>query len=152
VRDPEALAHAEGALTDALARGRVIEADQVQQTGDAVWSDTHLLRRDRERLAPAPAGVLCAGVEQNADAPAGVRQLAIRTAEDECFAGVGAREAGQNPEGRRLAGAVGAEEPPHGPRLDAERDVVDDRSTTEPLGEAVCLDHGASVAASDAVG
>ena len=77
VRDPEPLAHAQRVLAHALARRRAVEADVAEQVVDATLVDAERQGGDGERLAPAPPGVLCAGVEQDADPPARVGQVAV---------------------------------------------------------------------------
>jgi hypothetical protein len=79
--------------------------------------------------------VLGRGVEQDPDAPAGVRQVAVAPAEDPGLAAVGLGEADEHPHRRGLAGAVGAEEARDGARLAAERDIGDDGAPAELLGE-----------------
>jgi hypothetical protein len=129
-------------MAHALARRRAVEADEVEQRRDAAGIDAHHLRRHCERLAPATAGMLRGGVEQDADAASGVRELAVRSAEHGRVPGVGPREPAQHAHRGRLAGAVRSQEPGDGPRLAAERDVVDDGGRPEPLGQPLCLDHG----------
>ena len=58
VGEPEPLAHAERVLLDALARGRAVEADEVEQLVDAPLVHAHHLGGDAERLAAAAAAVL----------------------------------------------------------------------------------------------
>src|SRR5262249_62196816 len=118
--------------------------------GDAIRAEAHLLRGQRQRFTPATARMLGAGVEQDADAPAGIWEVTVPGTEYERLPGVRSREAGQHPEGRRLPGAVPAEEPGDRSRLDAERDVPDDRSPAEPFGEILGFDHAASVAGAGA--
>ena len=58
--------------------------------------------------------------------------------------GVGRQQAADHADGRRLAGAVGAEEADDFARRDAQRDVVDGDDSVERLGEAGDVDdvHG----------
>ena len=135
VRDPQPLAHAERVLANALARCGAVEADEVEQAVDTARVDAHQLGGDRERLAPTTTAVLSGGVEQDPDAAAGVGEVSQAAAEHERLAGVRLGEPREHPERRRLAGAVGAEEPGHGSGLDAEGDVLDDSLPAEPLGE-----------------
>jgi hypothetical protein len=72
VRQPEALAHAQRVLAHALARRRAIESDAPEQVLDAPRVHADGLRGHGQRLAPAAAGVLRRGVEQDAHAPARV--------------------------------------------------------------------------------
>ena len=102
---------------------------------------------DGERLAAAAPGVLRRGVEQDPDAPAGVRQVAVAPAEDQGLAAVGLGEADEHPHRGGLAGAVGAEEARDGARLAAERDVGDDRASAASLGECFGVDHDGTLAA-----
>ena len=92
VREPEPLAHAERVLAHALARGRAVEADEPEQLVGALLGHAHQPRGQRERLAPAAAGVLGGGVEQDADAAAGVGERAVGAAEHGGAAGVGLGE------------------------------------------------------------
>ena len=147
VGEPEALAHAERVLADAPAGRRLVEADELQQLVDAPRRHAHGLGGDGERLAAAAPGVLGRGVEQDADAPAGVWQVAVAPAEDPGLAAVGLGEADEHPHRRGLAGAVGAEEARDGARLAAEGDVGDDRAPAELLGECLGFDHGCRLAA-----
>src|SRR4029077_6336995 len=61
---------------------------------------------------------------------------------DNRFAFRGRHVAGQNPHRRRLAGAVGAEEPEDLAALDAEADVVDGGHAAVAFREVLNLDHG----------
>ena len=56
---------------------RLVEADEVEQRVDALRRHAHGLGGDGERLAAAAPGVLGGGVEQHADAPARVGQVAV---------------------------------------------------------------------------
>ena len=107
----------------------------------------HRLGGDGERLAAAAPGVLRRGVEQDADATARVRQVAVAPAEDLGVAAVGLGEADEHPHRGGLAGAVGAEEARDGARLAAERDVGDDGASAELLGECLGFDHVGRLAA-----
>ena len=82
VGEPEALAHAERVLADPPPGRRLVEADELQQRVDALRRHAHGLGGDGERLAAAAPGVLRRRVEQDPDAPAGVRQVAVAPAED----------------------------------------------------------------------
>ena len=144
---PEALAHAERVLADPPPGRRLVEADELQQRVDALRRHAHGLGGDGERLAAAAPGVLGGRVEQDADAPAGVRQVAVAPAEDPGLAAVGLGEADEHPHRGGLAGAVGAEEARDGARLAAEGDVRDDGAPAELLGESVGFDHAGRLAA-----
>ena len=61
---------------------------------------------------------------------------------DNGFAVGGRHVAGQNPHRRRLAGAVGSEEPEDFAALDSEADVVDGSHAAVAFGEVLNLDHG----------
>ena len=93
---------------------------------DALRRHAHGLGGHGERLAAPAPGVLRRRVEQDPDAPAGVRQVAVAPAEDPGLAAVGLGQADEHPHRGGLAGAVGAEEARDGARLAAERDVGDD--------------------------
>jgi len=56
--------------------------------------------------------------------------------EDTGLAGVGPQDRGEDPDGGRLAGAVGAEEAEHGAGRDGEIDPVEGGDVSEPLDEA----------------
>jgi len=141
VGEAEALAHAERVLADPPPGRRLVEADDIEQRVDALRRNAHGLRRDGERLAAAAPDVLSGGVEQDPDAPSGVRQVAVALAEDPGLAAVGLGQADEHPHRRGLPGAVGAEEARDGARLAAEGDVGDDRAPSEPLGDSFGADH-----------
>ena len=126
VGEAQALAHAQRVLADPPPGRRRIEADEFQQRVDALRRHAHRLSGDGERLAAAAPGVLGGRVEQDADAPAGVRQVAVAPAEDMGVAPVWLGQADEHPHRRGLAGAVGAEKAGDGARLAAECDVRDD--------------------------
>ena len=147
VGEAQALAHAERVLADTPPGRRLVEADELQQRVDALRRHAHGVGRDGERLTAAAPGVLRGRVEQDADAPARVRQVAVAPAEDPCRAAVGLREADEHPHRGGLAGAVGAEKARDGARLAAECDVRDDGAPAELLGESVGLDHAGRLAA-----
>ena len=105
---------------------RRVEADELQQRVDALRRHAHGLGGHGERLAAAAPGVLGGRVEQDADAPARVGQVAVAPAEDPGLAAVGLGQADEHPHRRGLAGAVGAEKARDGARLAAEGDVRDD--------------------------
>src|SRR5215210_3129820 len=147
VGEAQAPAHAERVLADPPPSRRLVEADELQQRFDALRRHAHGLRGDGERLAAAAPGVLRRRVEQDPDAPAGVRQVAVALAEDPRLAAVGLGQAGEHPHRRGLAGAVGANEARDGARLAAERDIGDDRAAPESLGESLGFDHDRRLAA-----
>ena len=89
VGEAQALAHAERVLADTPPGRRLVEADELQQRVDALRRHAHGVGGDGERLAAAAPGVLGGRVEQDADAPARVRQVAVAPAEDPCRAAVG---------------------------------------------------------------
>ena len=93
VRDPQPLAHAQRVVAEALARCRAVEADAVEQAVDAARVDAHQLRGDGQRLTAAPAAVLGGRVEEDADPPAGVGEVAVGGTENERLARVGLGEA-----------------------------------------------------------
>ena len=101
---------------------------------------------DGERLAAAAPGVLGGRVEQDADAPARVRQVAVAPAEDLGVAAVGFGEADEDPHRGGFASAVGPEKARDGARLAAERDVRDDGAPAELLGESFGFDHACRLA------
>ncbi|GAA3847177.1 hypothetical protein GCM10022243_11600 [Saccharothrix violaceirubra] len=84
-------------------------------------------------------------VQDRADLPERVVQLRVRPTVD----GGGSRrrpvEAEDHAHGRRLPGAVGSEETGDRARSYDEIQVVDGDFPAEYLGEADCLDHGASL-------
>ncbi len=147
VGEAEALAHAERVLADALAGRRLVEADEREQRVYALDRHAHRPRGDGERLAAAAPGVLRRGVEQQADSPSGIRQVAVAPAEDPRFAAVRLRQADEHAHRGGLARPVGAEEAGDGARLAAEADVRDDRPAAELLGECLGFDHGGRLAA-----
>ena len=145
VGEAESLAHAERVLADPPPRRRLVETDELEQLVDALRRHAHRLRGDGERLAAAAPGVLRRRVEQDPDAPPGIRQVAVAAAEDPGLAAVGLGQADEHPHRRGLAGAVGAEEARDGARLAAERDVGDDGAPAELLGECFGFDHACSL-------
>jgi hypothetical protein len=93
VGEAKALAHAEGVLADPPPGRRLVEADELQQRVDALRRHAHGLRGDGERLAAAAPGVLRRRVEQDPDAPSGVRQVAVAPAENPGVAAIGLGQA-----------------------------------------------------------
>src|SRR6185369_6596861 len=141
VSEAQSLAHAERVRADTRPGRRLVEADELQQRVDALRRHAHGVGGDGERFAAAAPGVLGGRVEQDADAPSGIRQVAVAPAEYLDVAAVGLGEADEHAHGGGLAGAVGAEKSRDGARLAAERDVRDDAAPAELLGESAGLDH-----------
>jgi hypothetical protein len=84
------------------------------------------------------------GVQQRADRPQRVGQLAVRLAVDQDRAGARRIKAQDHPHGGRFAGPVRAEEAgdPAGP--DDEGGFIDRHRVAVALGEVPCLDHCSS--------
>jgi hypothetical protein len=97
---------------------------------------------ERQVFGDRHVGVERRRFRQVADAPLGLDRL-IKDIEagDDGFAVRGRHVAGQDPHGRRLAGAVRAEEAEDLAALDAEADVVDGRDTAISLREVLDLNH-----------
>ena len=108
--DAEALTHAERVIPDPLLGGARVEPDEREHLLDAPAVDADQLCGQGERFGAAPAAVLGGGIEQDADPASGVREVGEVAAEHRRAAARRPREATQHPQGRRLAGAVGAEE------------------------------------------
>src|SRR4051812_1104000 len=143
----KALSHAERVLAYTPGGGGFVETDDAQQRVDHRQRHAHGPGRNRQRLAAAPSRVLGRRVEQQPDAPARVRQVAIATAEHEGLPAVRLRESDKHSHRRGLAGAVGAEEAGDGSGLAAERDVGHDSSVSTALGQGVGGDHADTLAA-----
>ena len=120
---------------------RAAEADLLDDLVDPTVADAVRPRRHPQVVAPGPARVDRAGVEQRTDLAQrfGVRRE--RPAVHERLPGGGSVEAEHHPHRRRLAGAVGAEEAGDQPLLDVEAQVVDGHHVAVPLGESSYLDH-----------
>ena len=140
-RDAEALAHAVGVAAD-LAVGPVGQVDDLQDLLEQPGPDAAV--EEREALEVLPAGQV--GVEagaldeagdavQHADAGVGPGLV-----EDPDRAGVGPDQAEEHPQERRLAGAVGPEDPVDLARGHADGDVVDGADRPEGLGHAHGVD------------
>ena len=104
----------------------------------AMWAATARVLRP---LRPAHRR----GVEQRADDVTGwaVRRTARRRWRGRGRAG----EAGDHPQGGRLAGTVGSEEAGHRPAVAGEGDVVDDGNPVVAFGQRFSSNHAASVVA-----
>src|SRR5262249_54123727 len=100
------------------------------------------LRHERQVIANAHVGIEWRRLGQVARPALGLERL-FEDVEprDEGLAFGGRHVAGQNPHGRRLAGAVGAEEAEDFAPLDAEADVVDRGDAPVTLREALDLNH-----------
>src|SRR3954454_8177742 len=142
----KALSHPERVLAYTSGGGGFVETDDAQQRVDHRQRHAHGPGRNRQRLAAASSRVLGRRVEQQPDAPARVRQVAIAIAEHEGLSAVGLRESDKHSHRRGLAGAVGAEEAGDGSRLAAEGDVGDDCSVSTALGQGVGGDHAGTLA------
>src|SRR4051812_42844918 len=90
-------------------------------------------------------------VKQDPDAPAGVRQVAVATAEHQSPPAVGLRKPYEHPHRGGLAGTVGAEKATDGSGLAAERDARDDRAVSAALGEGLGGNHADTLAAAVAI-
>lgn len=139
-RDAEALAHAEREALGALP-GDVLEAHDAQDLVDPLLGDPGQLGGGQEVRAGPAAAVHGFGVEQGADVPLGVRQLAEGQAVDGDPAGAWAVQAQDQSHGGGLPGAVGPQESRHVTGPDLEGQVVDGGLRAEALRQADCLDH-----------
>jgi hypothetical protein len=92
---------------------------------------------DPQVVAAPAAGVDGGVLEDGADHAARPRQLGVRPAADQGPPRGRAREAEEEPERRRLAGPVGAEERRHAARPQLEGQVVDGGQRAVALGQAV---------------
>ena len=138
--DPEPLPHAQREAADPLA-GHVVEAHERDHLVDARARDAVRLGHRAEVVEGAAAGVDGARLEHRAD-------LVQRRLELVVAAPVGANRAGgrriephDHAHGRRLAGAVGAEEAGDDARLHGEREVVDGQLLPVALAQVLDLDH-----------
>ena len=66
-------------------------------------------------------------------------------AEHERRAPIGAQQAEHQSDGRRLAGAVRAQEPEDLPLLDPEGEIVDSGTSAEAFGQSLDFDHSAGL-------
>jgi hypothetical protein len=80
-------------------------------------------------------------LEHGAHHPDRVTQHPVGKAVHDGVARGGQREAQQHPQGRRLAGAVRAEESQHAPRLGPEAEAVDSEVRAVPLRQVADLEH-----------
>jgi hypothetical protein len=95
---------------------------------------------DAQMVAGPATGVKTCSLEHGADLTDGIIEGSIRPTVDGGRAGGRGDESEQQPQGRRLAGAVGPEEPddPAAPELHGE--AVDGHDVAEALGETVECD------------
>ena len=145
VGDAEALLHAEGVVAQPALRLGGAERDQLEHLVDPRRRQPHRAGAQGEDLAAGAAGVLRRGVEQDADVPPGVRDVAVEVAVDGDPAVGGRGEADHHAHRGGLAGTVGTEEAGDPSGLAGEADVVDGTEAAVRLGEAFDGDHGSSL-------
>ena len=134
-RDAEPLPHAERVGADPALRLGRREADELEQLVDPAGRRADRALRDREDLAAGAAGVLGGGVEEDAHLEGRVGQVREPVPGDGGAARRRRREADQDAHGRRLAGAVRAEETGHATTARREADVVEGGEAPVPLRE-----------------
>jgi hypothetical protein len=88
--------------------------------------------------------VLSRGVEQDADLASRAGQIPERAAHDSAGAAGRSGQADDHPHGRRLRGAVGAQEPGDPAGTGVERDVVHGRRVAVPFREVLHGNHDRS--------
>jgi hypothetical protein len=109
-RRPQALPHAERVGRDAP-RGRALELDQPKHLLDARAWQVDRVDQHAEMVAAGSARMEVGSFERRSHPAARLRQLRIGPPEDERPTGRRRREPHDHAKRRRLAGAVGAEEP-----------------------------------------
>ncbi|VFA81503.1 Uncharacterised protein [Gordonia paraffinivorans] len=109
-RDTETLPHAEGVVADSSPGFFRCEADQFEHLVDTLGADAHGHGGQPQDLGAGPAGVLRRGVEEHADLGRRVGDGPVVDAVELRRARRGRGEPGDDPHGRRLAGAVRSEE------------------------------------------
>ena len=98
-------------------------------------------REHAEVISTRPARVRVERLEERSDLLDGPVERAIRDAEDRRAPRGRMDEPENRPHGRRLPGAVRAEEAGDRPRRDREREIVDREGRAVPLREPLDLDH-----------
>ena len=111
VGEPEALPHPQGVVPQPSPGLVLAEADEVEHLLDAAGGQPHGASGDAQHLPAGAAGVLGGGVEEDADLHARVGQVPEPSAQDVRGAVVGWGESDQDPQGGRLPGTVGSQEP-----------------------------------------
>ena len=129
---PEALAHPEREAADAVV-GDVGQADLVERAGDPVAAVAAQPRQRGEVLPRAQRGVEAGAVHEPGDAVGQRARPAHRLPEDLQLAGVGLGQPEQQAQQRRLAGAVGPDQPVDLTRRDGEVDAVERDDLAERL-------------------
>ena len=122
--EPEPLAHPKriGAHRPV---GGSLELDQLQQFLDAVKSDAGRERERPQVVAARAPRIEVARFEQCPDPAGRLVELAVALAEHQRLAGGRLRQPEQQPQGGRLAGAVGAKEASDRAALEREREPID---------------------------
>ena len=123
-RQPEPLAHAERVLAGAPAGG-ALELDEPEHLVHARPREPGHRRQRAQVVAALAAGMRARDLQVGADHPRRLVELDVRLPEDRRVARAGPRERQDHPQRRRLARAVGPEEPGHRALADRERQVVD---------------------------
>jgi hypothetical protein len=131
-RDSNALAHARRVAADPLV-GRPGEPDEREQLIDATTRDPGRRRDHPEVIATRASGMKPGRLQHGADGLAWTLELHVRSSVDQRPSGGGTREAQNHPEGRRLAGAVRAQDRGHLTGGRGEGEVIDRRQIAEPF-------------------
>ena len=118
-------------------RARLLRLEQeILHIGD----DVLLLAIDHKGLA-APVGQEMRQRLVGIDGPLLVERGDLQIGAEPHRPGVGRQRAGQHAEQRRLAGAVGADQPDPRAAGDAGREIVDHGEVAIALADRLCLDH-----------
>jgi hypothetical protein len=140
----EALPHPQRVALHAATAG-LSEVDECQDLVHARARDPAGDGEHAEVVPSRPARMGVERLEQDPDAHDRVVELAVARAQDRRASRGRLDEAEDRAHRRRLARAVGAEEPRDPARADREREVVDGEGGAEPLREPVDLDHASTV-------
>ena len=136
--DAEALAHAERVAAD-LVVGPAAEADALERGVDAAVGALVARRGvDVQVLAAGEMAVEARLLDDRADARQRLRAVVLAEQADRAAGGL--REPEQQPDQRRLAGAVGAEEAEGAAARHLEVDVLEGGAVAEALPEALGVD------------
>jgi hypothetical protein len=141
--DAEPLVHAEREGAHPLARD-VAEPGDAEHFADPPAGDAVAVGQPHQVMGGAAAADDGRGVQQRADRPQRMGQLAVRLAVDQDRAGARGVQAQDHPHRGRLACPVWAEEAgdPAGP--DDEGGFVDRDRLAVTFRQVLCLDHGSS--------
>ena len=138
-REPESLPHAHRVAACALAR-RGRDAHELEHLVHATGRDPGSVGKGQQVVAPGAPRVEVRRLERGPDDGEGVGDVVVATPLDGCGAGGRTDQPEEHPQGRRLAGAVRAEEAGDPAGNDVEVELVDGRQPAEPLRQPADLD------------